>query len=230
MNPVAQVFSALDLVAVALFLAAWTVHHVLSERSEKSLNVVMARRRREWMGRMSGRDARMPDSITMQGLQNGTAFFASTSLIAVGGGLAALRASREVVDVFAVLPFGIGTTPQVYEAKVLGFCAIFVYAFFKFVWSYRLFNYCSILIVATPPPSMRDTREMEVAVERAARMNIEGGRHFNRGLRALFFVLAYLGWFVSPVVLIGASIIVFVVLYRRQFNSEPLRAAGYGDD
>lgn len=230
MNPAAQVFSAFDAAAVIVFLGAWALHHVLSERSPKSLNTVMARRRREWMGRMAGRDARMPDSITMQGLQNGTAFFASTSLIAVGGGLAALRASREVVGVFSDLPFGIATTPQVYEAKVLGFCAIFVYAFFKFVWSYRLFNYCSILVVATPPSSMRDTREMDVAIERAARMNIEGGRHFNRGLRALFFVLAYLGWFVSPAVLIATSLIVFVVLYRRQFASEPMRAAGYGDE
>ncbi|HEY0291057.1 MAG TPA: DUF599 domain-containing protein [Hansschlegelia sp.] len=229
MTRIIDVFSWMDAVAIAAFLGTWILQHVLSERSSLSLNAVMARRRRTWMGRMAGREARMPDSITMQGLQNGSAFFASTSLLAIGGGLAALRASDQAIEVFASLPFGITTTAQLYDVKALGFSAIFVYAFFKFVWAYRLFNYCSILIVAAPPPAMAGTTEMDLAVERAARMNIEAGRHFNRGLRALFFVLAYLGWFVSPAVLIAASVAVFVVLYRRQFDSEPLRAASYGD-
>jgi uncharacterized membrane protein len=59
-------------------------------------------------------------------------------------------------------------------------------------------------------------------------MNIEAGRHFNSGLRALFFVLAYLGWFASPYVMIVATLLVFALLYRRQFHSEPVEAAGYG--
>ncbi|MDR4306155.1 DUF599 domain-containing protein [Chelatococcus sambhunathii] len=224
-----NVFSPLDLVALGVFLAAWIGHHFHSELSPKSLNAIMAKRRRNWMERMARRDARMPDSIAMQGLQNGAAFFASTSLIAIGGGLAALRASDQAVQVFASLPFGIETTVQLYDVKALGFSAIFVYAFFKFVWAYRLFNYCSILVVSAPPPQEAGTPQMAVAIERAARMNIEAGRHFNRGLRALFFVLAYLGWFVSPYVLIGASLAVLVVLYRRQFASEPVSAASLGD-
>lgn len=222
-------FTILDLAALCVFFGVWFAHHLISEFSSGGLSAVMARRRREWMGRMGAREARMPDSITMQGLQNGSAFFASTSLIAIGGGLAALQASNQAIEVFAALPFGVTTTPQLYDVKVVGFSAMFVYIFFKFVWAYRLFNYCSILIVAAPPPDQCGTREMEIAVERAARMNIEAGRHFNRGLRALFFVLAYLGWFLSPAVLIVSSLAVWLVLYRRQFASESLRAASFGE-
>ena len=40
---------------------------------------------------MLDREARMVDMQIMASLQNGTAFFASTSLIAIGGGLALLR-------------------------------------------------------------------------------------------------------------------------------------------
>ena len=29
-------------------------------------------------------------------------------------------------------------------------------------------------------------------------MNVAGGRHFNRGQRAFFFALAYMGWFLGP--------------------------------
>lgn len=224
-----NVFSTLDLVAIGVFLAAWLMHHYISEKSPDGLNAVMARRRRAWMIEMGGREVRMPDAITMQGLQNGSAFFASTSLIAIGGGLAALQASDQAVEVFSSLPFGIGTTKQLYDVKALGFAAIFAYAFFKFVWAYRLFNYCSILIVSTPSHDKVGTPEMDVAVERAARMNVEAGKHFNRGIRAVFFTIAYLGWFVSPAVLIGASIVIGVVLWRRQFVSEPLEAARYGD-
>jgi uncharacterized membrane protein len=219
----------LDAIAVALFLGAWLAHHFFSERRSNGLNSAMARRRRDWMERMAERDARMPDSITNQGLQNGAAFFASTSLLAVGGALAALRSSNEAVQIFAALPFGIATTPQLYDLKVLGFAGIFVYAFFKFVWAYRLFNYGSILIVCTPLANQAGTPEMAIAIERAARMNVAAGKHFNRGLRTLFFALAYLGWFVSPTLLMVTTAAVVVVLWRRQFASEPLAAAMYGE-
>ena len=39
-----------------------------------------------WMRRMLARELRMVDMQIMAALQNGTAFFASTSLIAIGGG------------------------------------------------------------------------------------------------------------------------------------------------
>jgi uncharacterized membrane protein len=217
----------MDAVAVASFVAIWLVYHFLSERRPGSLNAVMAERRRDWMERMTARDARMPDSITMQGLQNGSAFFASTSLLAIGGALAALRSSEEAAHVFSALPFGIVATQELFDVKVLGFAGVFVYAFFKFVWAYRLFNYGSILIVCAPPPEEAGTKAMRVAVERAARMNVAAGRHFNRGLRSLFFALAYLGWFVSPYVLIATTTLVAAVLWMRQFASEPLRAASY---
>ena len=225
-------FTLVDYVALAWFAAAWLAYYVANERTEagrRSMNRIMNAHRYMWMRRLQGRDNRIIDANINATLQNGSAFFASTSLLAIGGGLAALRASDQAIQVFSTLPFGIETTTQIYDIKALGFSAIFVYAFFKFVWAYRLFNYCSILIVSAPPPSALGTQEMDEAIERAARMNIEAGKHFNRGLRALFFVLAYLGWFVNPWVLIAASLIVLIVLYRRQFDSEPLRAASHGD-
>ena len=60
-------------------------------------------------------------------------------------------------------------------------------------------------------------------------MNVAAGKHFNRGLRTLFFALAYLGWFVSPLFLLGTTAAVVTVLWRRQFKSEPLAAATYGE-
>lgn len=48
------------------------------------------------------------------------------------------------------------------------------------------------------------------------------GLHFNRGQRAFFFALGYLGWFLSPWLLIIATIAVVFAIYRRQFASDAL--------
>jgi len=56
--------------------------------------------------------------------------------------------------------------------------------------------------------------------ERVIRMNIIAAKQFNAGLRAIFLSIGYLGWFVSPYVFVGTSIIIFFVLVRRQFFSD----------
>lgn len=41
--------------------------------------------------------------------------------------------------------------------------------------------------------------------------------HFNSGLRAVFFSVGYLGWFVDPVVFVVSMLVLFAVPVRRQF-------------
>jgi uncharacterized membrane protein len=62
------------------------------------------------------------------------------------------------------------------------------------------------------------------AARRAASMNVVAGKHFNRGQRAFFFALAYLGWFVGPYVMIGATAAVLFVMWRPQFASDAIAA------
>jgi uncharacterized membrane protein len=103
-----------------------------------------------------------------------------------------------------------------------------VYAFFKFAWSYRLFNYAAVLIGSVPRPGSPRGRDPQAAAERAANMNVVAAHHFNRGQRALFFALAYLGWFVSGYVLMVSTAAVLFVMWRRQFASEALAAVEEG--
>jgi uncharacterized membrane protein len=108
--------------------------------------------------------------------------------------------------------------------KTLGLVVIFVYAFFKFAWSYRLFNYVSILFGAMPPASEQSSSEAAAHVRRTSRLFESAGKHFNRGQRAFFFALGYLGWFVGPAVLIATTLAIAIVMWRRQFASESYRA------
>jgi uncharacterized membrane protein len=160
----------------------------------------------------------MLDGQIMGSLQNGTAFFASTSLLAIGGTFAVLRATEDVLAIFATLPFGIETSRAAWEIKVIGLLVIFIYAFFKFSWSYRLFNYGAILMGATPEVKDAKKREAQEAADRVARMTTLAGRHFNRGQRAFFFALAYLGWFVGAWLFMIATAAVLVVIAVRQFG------------
>ena len=223
-------FSTLDWVALAFFFLAWLAYHAAVERTtvgRKSLNRLMNVHRYAWGRATLVRENRIVDTTINASLQNGTAFFASTSLIAIGASLTLLRSAEEVLNVFSELPFGLATTRIAWELKVLGLSVIFVYAFFKFAWSYRLFNYAAILIGAIPVLKGGEvTPDMELAAWRAASVNTIAGRHFNRGQRAFFFALAYLGWFISPWVLFLTTAAVVIVTWRRQFASNAWRAMG----
>ena len=223
----------MDWSALAVFALCWSGYAYLmdSDRFAKaSLNARMHRYRHLWMEEMLRRDIRIIDTQIMASLQNGTAFFASTSLIAIGGALALLRAADDVLRVFSDLPLGIEASRGLWEAKVIGLAVIFVYAFFKFSWSYRLFNYAAILMGGTPPADRADTPEARAHIRRTASMATAAGRHFNRGQRAFFFALGYLGWFISPWLFIASTAAVMLVMSLRQFRSDALTAATTGRD
>jgi uncharacterized membrane protein len=218
-----------DIAAVGFFILEWTVYAVTLEHSAyggDSLSARMHAYREIWIRRMLDRQTRMVDTQIMASLQNGTAFFASTSLLAVGGGLALLRSTSEALAVLRELPIDLSPSPALWETKCVGLIVIFIYAFFKFAWAYRLFNYVAILLGAMPPAEQRDTAEAEAHVIRTTRLFEAAGRHFNRGQRAFFFALGYLGWFVSPWVLFVTTGMVVVVTWRRQFASNAWRAMG----
>jgi len=219
--------STLDIVALCWFLGAWVIYSAtltLTERRRRGLNSEMNRYRDVWMLQMLGREMRMVDAQIVAALQNGTAFFASTSLIAVGGALTLLRSPDEILQVVGAMPFGVQMSRVQWEAKTIGLAIIFVYAFFKFGWSYRLYNYVAILVGATPPAKDKDTPEAKAHALRVGRLCAVAGLHFNRGQRAFFFALGYLGWFISPWCLMASSVVVAIVLWRRQFASDSRRA------
>jgi uncharacterized membrane protein len=218
-----------DSLAVGFFIVEWLVYAVTLEHTAYGRNSLSARMnvyREVWIRRLLDREARMVDMQIMASLQNGTAFFASTTLIAIGGALALLRATDDALAVIRKFPIDITPSPALWETKCVGLILIFVYAFFKFAWAYRLFNYVAILLGAMPPAAQRDMPEAEAHVIRTTRLFEAAGRHFNRGQRAFFFALGYLGWFISPWVLFVTTGAVVIVTWRRQFVSSAWRAMG----
>jgi uncharacterized membrane protein len=220
-------FTIYDLFALLWFLVAWSLFGWLTDYSRwhrGSLSRLMDQHRRNWMRALQLREVRMVDTAIMGSLQNGTAFFASTSLLALGASLTLLNQSDRVVMIFGELPLlHLNASKQALELKVLGLAAVYGYAFFKFGWAYRLYNYAAILIGAIPPQS-EEPAVIRRATERAAEMQVHAGHHFHWGLRSLFFSIGYLGWILGPLVFFATTTLIVAVLTHRQFWS-PARKA-----
>jgi uncharacterized membrane protein len=184
---------------------------------------VMSAYRLRWMREMVRRENRVVDTTILGNQLNGAAFFASTAILLIGGLFALLGATDQAIAVFEHLPLIAPPSRALWEIKILLLIAIFGYAFFKFAWAFRLFNTCSVLVGATPVEAVEDA-DMERTVLRIARVNSLAAEHFNNGLRAYFFSLAALGWFLHAGVFLAATAWVVLVLYRREFRSRSLRA------
>ncbi|MEE4463530.1 DUF599 family protein, partial [Azotobacter chroococcum] len=70
-------------------------------------------------------------------------------------------------------------------------------------------------------------QERKAFAERVARVISLAANQFNFGLRAYYFGLAMLAWFINPWVFMLLTAGVVIVLYRREFHSEVLEVMVY---
>ncbi|WP_114418825.1 DUF599 domain-containing protein [Marinospirillum perlucidum] len=229
-------FNWLDWLALTWFVLCWAWYYEYSrrrQRSKRCLAGVMHSYRYDWMTRLLTREARIADATIMTHLERNGAFFASSALLILAALFGLMGATDRALVVLADLPFaGIEPTRLGLEIKLLLLIALFIYAFFTFTWSMRQYNFCAILIGSAPTPNEKDAtpgaRKM-FAVQAANVIDLAANQ-FNYGLRAYYFGLALLGWFLHPLAFIVATAGVVGVLYRREFHSKTLKALAAGRD
>lgn len=213
--------SRLDFVAVGIMLAVWFILTWVIEHpsaTRPSVTVLMSERRREWMKVLVTRESRIYDSQILGSLRQGTSFFASTCLLAVGGVLA-LAGNTEPLRGVAAEVTAMTVPVLIFQIK-LGLVALFLTnAFLKFVWANRVFGYCAVLMSAIPNDSA-DPQAFPRAAQ-AAELNIRAAINFNRGLRDMYFALASLAWLVGALALMIATLFVVWVIWSREFASLP---------
>lgn len=217
----------LDLLAPLLFVLAWVGYARWADGPGRpSLMARMHEYRLVWMRRMLGRDNRIADLQVIQVLVGNIAFFASSAILLIGGLVAVLGARDQAVAILAELPLAAPGGRKLFDAKIGLLVLVFVYAFFKFTWTLRQFNYVAILIGAAPPPAAAGTAAARRLIERAALIATRAADHFNKAMRAYYFGLAGLAWFVHPLLFIGAVLWVVLVSWRREFRSHSLTVLG----
>lgn len=216
-------FSPLDLAALAVFAACWWGYPWYAERRERrtpGLVLLTSRYRLEWMRQMLARDLRMVDTSLIATLTQSSTFFSSTTVFILGGLVALLGTSETVQSALGRLPGAVRTSEQLWELKLLLLVLIFIYAFFKFTWSLRQFNFVGVLVGATPPPGAPNCEDLG---RRAGEMAVLAAEDFNQGLRAYYFALAALTWFVNPLAFMIASVGVVAILFMLEFRSNAVK-------
>lgn len=217
-------FRPLDFFAVVVLFVCWNgiswrIEHPGMEKP--SVSVLMARYRRMWMQQMVDRQPRIFDAQMIGHLRQGAAFFASASMLAIGGGIALIGNTEPLRNVARDLTQR-DDPLLVWEIKLILLLLLISTAFLRYVWALRLFGYTTVLMGAVP----NDPNDPDAAIraEQAADVGILAARAFTRGMRTTYFALASAAWLLGPIAMILASCATVLMLWRREFASHAREA------
>lgn len=216
----------IDGIALAIFFAVWVGYSLLFDgvwRRPSSINAQMLAIREAWMRRMLARGIRIMDSTLIGHSIHSATFFASTTIILLAALVGVLGSAERIHSSTVNLSILLGGSTQgIFELKVLLLIVIYVYAFFKFTWAIRQFNYFCAIIGAAPENS-NPPADSGMA-KRMAMLLTHAIWQFNSGVRAHYFALAALGWIIHPILFIAVTLVMPLLLIRRQLFSATAQA------
>lgn len=224
-----------DLSAAALFFTAWLLYGRAADNDKTpggaSLLTTMHRLRIKWLTEMQGRTLRMPDILILNIATSNYTFFASTSILIIAGAFTLLIGGNQWRDIITDMPMVSAASATLTPLKLLALTLIFVYSFFKFTWSIRQVGYCAIVLGGIPnrypaegeqPFTPEERIKAEKRAEILAPIFTLAGNNFNHGLRAYYFGLAMLPWFIGPIWMVGGGVLMVIILWQREFHSKTL--------
>ncbi|MCW8914845.1 MAG: DUF599 family protein [Magnetovibrio sp.] len=215
----------IDLAALAWLILVWNGYMIFADRFKVggySLMTVMKKHRAGWMRQMLNRENRVVDTTIMSALMRSVGLFSSITLLILAGLLAILGSIDKIQALAEGVPYVTEMSKASWELKIAMLIMIFIYAFFKCAWSLRQFNYSIILIGAAPPVAEAQTEAAQKFADGAGEVIALAVSNFNRAMRAYYFGLAGLAWFLHPVLFILSTLWVIAVVYRREFRSQTL--------
>lgn len=218
-----------DFLALLWFFLCWVGYNYFSRyRAKKAdrLQNMLQTYIKEWVAILHKRDVRIVDTSVVANMERNASFLASSCLLIIAGLLTVMGSTDRAITLMAELPFVENVSRQSWELKLLVLTFIFVYAFFTFTWCMRQYGFASVLIGNAPlyddPDVTADERRRHMeALSRIVGLAIYS---FNLGLRAYYFSLSLLLWFIHPLAFVAATAWVVAVLYRREFHSKTLKA------
>jgi uncharacterized membrane protein len=228
MLKVLTLLPALDWVGLVVFFGGWAGYAWFARQRAATHMSILAttnRIRRQWMEQTTHRDVRVVDGVVIQNLSTSPSFFASTTILIIGGLLAVLGTTDKAHELVREIPFAARTSVLVFDLKIVLMLVIFVYAFFRFTWSMRQYTFGALVLGSMPPPEdfAAGKFEREHFADRAGKLLGMAAETFNDGIRAYYFSLAAIAWFFSPLVFAVATALVVGVLYTREFHSQVLQ-------
>lgn len=216
--------SALDAIAVAIFISAWLgyapfVRHLA--RRKKAVSGALISLRQKWIASMLDRDVRVADASLIGHVMSSVSFFASITVVLIAGLLGLVgNFERTANAVDTELSWFTSRSPI--EIKIVLVLIVMVYAFQAFAWAIRQLAYSLVLIGAAPPKPVEQSVRQQYSEEVAAVIT-QGADGYDNGIRAYHFALAAVSWIMGPIVLIVTTCGVVLLLWRRQTGSRTAR-------
>ena len=217
-------FDYQEILALVFFMSSWVGYALYSRSAShhtQSLLALTNSYRFKWMQQMLARENRMADANILGNLMRSVVFFASTTIFFVIGLMSMLGYQEKAAMIVQSIPFAKPVSGFMWEIKIFLLMIIFIYAFFKYSWSLRQYNFACVFVAAAP--SNKAPEEHAGLATKGAFLMESAAEHFNNGLRAYYFGLAALAWFVHPYLFILATVWVLLVTYRREFASRTLK-------
>ena len=219
----------LDWAALMWFAVCWIGYTYFSRyRSRRTHRLQNALHDyvKDWVQVLHKRDLRIVDTSLASNIMRSATFLASSSLLIIAALLTAAGSTDGVITFMAELPFVAEVTRQTWEIKILLMVLIYVYAFFTFTWCMRQWGFISIIVGSAPLAEDKSASDELRSAHRQTLAEVVwlAIYSFNLGLRAYYFSMALLSWFVHPIALMLATSWVVAVLYRREFRSKTLKS------
>ena len=92
----------------------------------------------------------MVDAGLTGNLMQSVSFYANTTIYIIAGLIAIAGTLDRLISITGDLPFARVQTREIIEAKLFLLIGIFIFAYFKFTWALRQYNFLSILIGSAP--------------------------------------------------------------------------------
>lgn len=220
--------AVIDIVALIWFLLCWGGYNWYASHganARQSLVGASHGHRLNWARQLLRRENRVADSSLVGNLMRSVSFYANTTIYVIAGLMALWSTLDHTIGIVSELPFARQSARELWELRLILLIFVFVFAYFKFTWALREFNLLSIMIGGAPDSKAVLAAEdaCDDYAQRMAAINSLAGEEFNRGVRSYYFGLAALAWFIQPWLFLGATTLVVIVLYRRDYNSSLLK-------
>ncbi len=98
-----------------------------------------------------------------------------------------------------------------------------MFSIFQFTWSLRQYGVGGVLIGVAPDGRGLSEIDLMLYANRAAKVIDQAAHSFNYGLRAIYFSLATLAWFIDTRLFMLATVLVVFRMKHREFHSKALK-------
>ncbi|HEY8575821.1 MAG TPA: DUF599 domain-containing protein [Devosia sp.] len=204
-------------------LVCYLAYNIIVPQIEKlrpSLSVIMNMQRRRWVANATVRESPF-DAILSGNIMGSVSFLASTAVLLILAIFAVFGQVPALMEALNSLSLDRTYTTLDVQLHLVVMLAMFVLAFFAFTLALRQFNHFCIMLGAIDHSAPTSEEEIDAIT----RMNALGAKNFNSGIRAYYFSVATVAWFVSEWLPIATCIATILILAHREFFSSAHRTA-----